>query len=72
MRGKAKGKLCGRFSRQEGSEKKHAGVRIPYERTAALLQWRSVGEVLIPGVLKAGEIAETDGCEKAAALAAAF
>ena len=45
------------------------GVRIPYERTAALLKWKSVGEVLIPGVLNVGDINKTDGCKKAAALA---
>lgn len=48
------------------------GVRIPYERTAALLRWESVGEVLIPGVLNAGEIEKTDGLERAAALALKF
>lgn len=45
------------------------GVRIPYERTAALLKWKSVGEVLIPGVLNIGDIHKTDGCKKAAELA---
>jgi len=45
------------------------GVRIPYERTAALLKWKSIGEVLVPGVLNVGDIAKTDGCSKAAALA---
>lgn len=45
------------------------GVRIPYERTAALLKWKSIGEVLIPGVLNKGDINNTDGCQKAAALA---
>lgn len=45
------------------------GVRIPYERTAALLKWKSVGEVLIPGVLNIGDIDKTDGCKKAAELA---
>jgi len=45
------------------------GVRIPYERTVALLKWKSVGEVLIPGVLNEGDIRKTDGCQKAAALA---
>lgn len=45
------------------------GVRIPYERTAALLGWKSVGEVLISGVLAAGEIEKTDGKAQAAALA---
>lgn len=48
------------------------GVRIPYERTIALLKWKSVGEVLIPGVLKAGDIENTDGCNKAIQLAKAF
>ena len=45
------------------------GVRIPIERTAALLKWEMAGEVLVPGVLNAGEIEKTDGCQKAAALA---
>ena len=45
------------------------GVRVPIERSAALLKWEMAGEVLIPGVLKAGDIANTDGCRKAAALA---
>ena len=45
------------------------GVRIPVERTAALNKWKMVGEVLIPGVLNPGDIAKTDGCRQAAALA---
>ena len=45
------------------------GVKIPIERSAALLKWEMVGEVLIPGVLKAGDIDNTDGCKQAAALA---
>lgn len=45
------------------------GVRIPMERTAALNKWTMVGEVLVPGVLKSGDIQKTDGCEQAAALA---
>lgn len=45
------------------------GVRIPMERTAALNKWTMVGEVLVPGVLKPGDIQKTDGCERAAALA---
>lgn len=48
------------------------GVRIPLERTAALLKWNMVGEVLIPGVLAAGDIEKTDGCTQAAALAEKF
>ena len=45
------------------------GVRIPVERTAALIKWNMVGEVLVPGVLEAGSIENTDGCAQAAALA---
>lgn len=45
------------------------GVRIPIERSAALLKWNMVGEVLIPGVLNTGDIGKTDGCQQAAALA---
>lgn len=45
------------------------GVRVPLERTAALLKWNVVGEVLIPGVLNVGDIDKTDGCRQAAALA---
>ena len=45
------------------------GVRIPMERMCELNKWKMVGEVLIPGVLNAGDIDNTDGCKKAAALA---
>lgn len=45
------------------------GVRVPIERTAALLKWEMAGEVLVPGVFKAGEISKTDGCRQAEALA---
>ena len=45
------------------------GVKIPMERTAALNGWKMVGEVLVPGVLKEGDIERTDGCRQAAALA---
>ena len=45
------------------------GVRIPIERTAALNKWTMVGEVLVPGVLNVGDIYNTDGCRRAAALA---
>ena len=48
------------------------GVRIPIERMAALNKWKVVGEVLIPGVLNVGDIAKTDGCQKAADLADAI
>ncbi len=45
------------------------GVRIPIERSAALLKWNMVGEVLVPGVLNVGDIEKTDGCKNAIALA---
>ena len=48
------------------------GVRIPMERMCALNKWKMVGEVLIPGVLHAGDIDKTDGCIRAAALADAI
>lgn len=48
------------------------GVRIPIERSAALMKWKMVGEVLVPGVLNVGDIAKTDGCKQAAALAEKF
>ena len=48
------------------------GVKIPIERTAALNKWKMVGEVLIPGVLKVGDIDKTDGCRQAEALADAI
>lgn len=48
------------------------GVRLPYERTTALNKWKSVGQVLVPGVLNKGDIDSTDGCVRAAALAEKF
>lgn len=48
------------------------GVRIPIERSAALLKWHMVGEVLIPGVLNTGDIEKTEGCKQAAELADQF
>jgi len=48
------------------------GVKIPMERTAALLKWDIVGEVLVPGVFEEGDIYKTDGCAQAAALAEKF
>ena len=42
------------------------------ERTAALLNWDIVGEVLVPGVFAEGDIEKTDGCAQASALADKF
>lgn len=45
------------------------GVKMPIERSVALLKWTMVGEVLIPGVLNVGDIDKTDGCKQAAEMA---
>lgn len=67
------GKKCGLIACcEEEDVSVMDGVRIPYERMAALNKWRSVGEVLVPGVLNVGDIEKTDGCKKAAALAERF
>lgn len=48
------------------------GVRIPIEKSAALLKWKMIGEVMIPAVVNTGDIDNTDGCEQAMALADKF
>ena len=50
------------------------GIRIPYERTAALNGWTDVGQVLVrgPGVRAAGSSHSSDGEARAAALADKF
>ncbi len=48
------------------------GVRFMYEKSCSTLKLTNVGEVLIPGVLEAGAIDNTDGVLKAAALADLF
>lgn len=67
------GKRCGLIvCCEEADVQVMDGVRIPIERTARLLQWTLVGEVLVPGVLHAGDIEKTDGCRQAAELAHKF
>ena len=48
------------------------GIRIPFERTAALNKWTVVGEVLVPGIYAVGDVDKTDGIAQAAALADKF
>lgn len=48
------------------------GIRFSYMHTIGLLEWRSVGEVLIPLVHEAGAIHQTDGLAQAEALANSF
>jgi len=67
------GKQCGLITCcEEDDMSVMDGVRIPIERSAALLKWNMVGEVLVPGVLNAGDIDKTDGCKQAADLADKF
>ena len=64
------GKKCGLIACcEENDVTVLDGVRIPVERSAALLKWDMFGEVLVPGVLNVGDIEKTDGCARAAALA---
>ena len=44
----------------------------PFERSSKLMNWDIVGTVLVPAVDKVGEIANTDGCKRAAELAGKF
>lgn len=48
------------------------GVRIPYALSLAYLKWISVGEVYVTGLRDVGDVAETDGEARAAALAEKF
>ena len=67
------GKECALITCCEENDKSVMdGVRIPLERSAALLKWKMVGEVMIPAVVNAGDIDNTDGCRQAAALADKF
>lgn len=64
------GKACGLIACCEEEDMSVLdGVRLPIERSIALLKWHMAGEVLIPGVLNVGDIDKTDGCRQAAELA---
>lgn len=67
------GKKCGLIACcEENDVAVMDGIRIPIERSAALLKWEMAGEVLIPGVLDEGDINRTDGCKQAAMLVHKF
>lgn len=67
------GKKCGLITCcEEHDSTVMDGVRIPIERSAALLKWEMAGEVLIPGVLEVGDIDKTDGCKQSEELAHKF
>jgi multimeric flavodoxin WrbA len=64
------GKKCALIACCEESDRSvFDGVRVPFERSMAFLKWRIVGEVLVEGVFKVGDIGRTDGCRRAAELA---
>lgn len=68
-----KGKNCALISCcEENDIAVFDGVRFPIEKTAALLEWKIVGEVLIPGVLNIGDVEKTNGEKLAAELAEKF
>ena len=67
------GKKCGIITCcEEHDPTVMEGVTMPLKRTFNLLKWNCVGEVCIPGVFHEGDIAQTDGCAQAAALAGRF
>ena len=67
------GKECARITCCEEEDMSAMdGARIPMERMCTLNKWKMVVEVLIPGVLNAGDIDKTDDYKKAAALADAI
>lgn len=67
------GKKCGLIACcEENDVTVMDGIRMPLERSAALLKWEMAGEVLITGVLNEGDINKTDGCKQAAELAHKF
>ena len=45
------------------------GIRSQFELTAAFLKWKVLDMITIPGVHQVGDIDQTDGCQKAIALA---
>lgn len=57
---------------EENEIKTFMGMKFSYQKTIELLQWESVGEVLVAGVLTAGEIKGTDGEQRVQKLAALF
>lgn len=67
------GKKCGIITCCEETDPSLMdGITTPLKRSFDLLKWDFVGEVCIPGVYNVGDIQNTDGCAKAAALAEKF
>lgn len=57
---------------EEGDMSTFDGIEFSFDKAMGLMQYETVGKVLIPSVLEAGEITGTDGEAQAAALADKF
>lgn len=57
---------------EEDEDSAFDAMRFIYERSISLLQWTSVGEVLITSVAGPGDIVNTNGIKQAEALAEKF
>jgi multimeric flavodoxin WrbA len=62
-------KKCALIVCCEGEAEPMEGIVFSYKHTMELMEWESVGEVLIPLVHEPGDIAKTDGLSQVIALA---
>ena len=44
-------------------------IKITFEKSFDLMNWENIGEVLVDGVMNPGDVKNTDGCARTAALA---
>lgn len=63
------GKECILMVTAEGDAEPMEGIRFSWRHTHELLEWKPVGEVLVPLVHALGDIHKTDGIARAEALA---
>lgn len=54
---------------EENDETVMDGIKYPLEKGAKLLDWEKIGELLVPGVYKKGDVNETEAIKKAVKLA---
>lgn len=67
------GKKCALISCcEEATPSTFTGIKFSFDRTIELMKGQIVGEVLIPGVYKAGDVNNTDGIAQVKALAHKF
>lgn len=67
------GKKCALISCcEESTPSTFTGIKFSFDRTIELMKGTIVGEVLVPGVYKAGDVNNTDGIEQVRALAHKF